>query len=230
MADSRQTDGSAAQRAYVEITERMATGELRPGVWLREESLAASMGISRTPVREALRKLSSEGLVRFERNRGAQVVAWSREQISEIYGLRAAVEGYVAAVAAQNIDEGVLSKLEANLAEYEQAIAEGGATRQRAAALNNEFHSIVLEATGNESLVSLLNGVLGLPLVRRTFLRYTQRDLERSIEHHRQLVEALRRRDAVSAEMIMKIHIRAAQHAVLQAQDPSDLSGDSSAD
>lgn len=221
MADGRHRDGSAAQRAYLEITDRMASGELRPGVWLREESLALSMGISRTPVREALRKLSSEGLVRFERNRGAQVVEWSHEQISEIYGLRAMVEGYVAAVAARNIGEDTLGKLEANLAEYERAIAEGGATRQRAAVLNNEFHSIVLEATGNESLVNLLTGVLGLPLVRRTFLRYTERDLERSIEHHRQLIEALRLKDAVSAEMIMKIHIRAAEHAVLQAQDPA---------
>ena len=224
MADARRAESSAAQRAYAEIADRMASGELRPGVWLREEILAASMGISRTPVREALHKFSSEGLVRLEHNRGAQVVAWTREQISEIYGLRAVVEGYMAAVAARNIREDALRKLEANLAEYEQAVAEGGAAaRQRAATLNNEFHAIVLEATGNEGLINLVTGMLGLSLVRRTFLSYTARDLARSLEYHRELVEAFEHQDAVSAEMIMKVHIRAAQHAVLQDQDLDGL-------
>ncbi|MEV0261128.1 GntR family transcriptional regulator [Streptomyces sp. NPDC050617] len=220
MADGRGAESTAAQRAYAEIAERMASGELRPGIWLREESLAASMGISRTPVREALRKLHSEGLVRIERNRGAQVVAWSSEQVAEIYGLRTVIEGYVAGVAAQKIGAEDLAALEANLAEYEQAIAEGGrAGRQRAVGLNNDFHAMLLAATGNDGLVHLLTGVLGLPLVRRTFLQYTERDLARSAEHHRGLIEALRRRDAISAEMIMKVHLRAAQQSVLERQE-----------
>ncbi|MEV0057288.1 GntR family transcriptional regulator [Saccharopolyspora shandongensis] len=211
---------SAVQRAYAEIVDRMASGELAPGSWLREGALADSMGISRTPVREALNKLSSEGLVRLERNRGAQVVAWTHQQITEIFGVRALVEGYVAALAAQKIDEETLGKLEDNLAEYEQTIKAGGSgALQRAAALNNEFHAMILDATENDSLVFLLSGVMGLPLVRRTFLRYTERDLARSIEHHRELVEAFRRRDSETAEMIMKVHIRTAQHAVLQHED-----------
>lgn len=216
MGDREDAPSSAAQRAYAEITARLASGELSPGSWLREESLAASIGVSRTPLREALRKLSAEGLVSLQRNRGAQVVAWDREQIIEIYGLRAIVEGYVAAVAAQKISAETLAKLESNLAEYERAIAEGGAgAPQRAAELNNEFHALVLDATANDSLIYLCNGVLGLPLVRRTFLRYTARDLARSVEHHRQLVEAFRRRDSETAEMVMKVHIRAAQHAAV---------------
>ncbi|WP_028927598.1 GntR family transcriptional regulator [Pseudonocardia acaciae] len=215
-----QPESSAAQRAYVAIADRMASGELAPGAWLREESLAASLGISRTPVREALRKLNSEGLVRLERNRGAQVVAWNREQVLEIYGLRAVVEGYVASIAARKVGEEDLRKLAANLAEYERVIAVGGqGSIQQAAVLNNEFHSIILDATGNDSLRFLLTGVLGLPLVRRTFLRYTGRDLARSIEHHRELLEAFRRRDADTAEMIMKVHIRTAQHAMLRQEE-----------
>jgi DNA-binding GntR family transcriptional regulator len=227
MADGQQEESSAAQRAYAEIADRMVSGELQPGVWLREEMLAASMGISRTPVREALRKFSSEGLVRLERHRGAQVVAWTREQISEIYGLRGVVEGYVAALAARKIGEDTLRKLEANLAEYERVVAEGGgAARRRAVALNNEFHAIVLESTGNEGLINLVTGAFGLPLVRRTFLRYTDRDLARSASQHRDVLEALEHRDAMSAEMIMKVHIRAAQHAELRHQDPDGLTDD----
>ena len=154
------------------------------------------------------------------------MVAWSREQIAEIYGLRAVVEGYVAAVAAKNIDADSLAALERNLVAYEASIVEDSATvRQQAAALNNEFHAIVLNATGNSSLISLLTGVLGLPLVRRTFLSYTDRDLVRSIEHHRQIIEALHHRDAESAEMIMTVHIRSAQQAVLATQGENADSG-----
>ncbi|MCB5906126.1 GntR family transcriptional regulator [Streptomyces pinistramenti] len=227
MGEGHRGAQSAAQRAYVEIAERMAAGDLEPGAWLREESLAASIGISRTPVREALRRLASEGLVRFEANRGAQVVAWDRSKIAEIYGLRAAVEGYVAAVAAQNISDEALGRLEANLDEYIRVIADARPdARQHAAELNNEFHALVLASTANESLVSLLHGVLGLPLVRRTFLRYSERDLARSVEHHRELIEALRRRDAPLAEMMMKVHIRAAEHSVLEAQDLDRVNDD----
>ncbi|GAA3060925.1 GntR family transcriptional regulator [Pseudonocardia yunnanensis] len=209
-------ESSAARRTYAEIVERLATGEFAPGSWLRERSLAEAMGVSRTPVREALSKLSSEGLVRLERNRGAQVVAWSREQIIEIYGLRAITEGYVASIAARKIDSSMLEKLESNLVEYEKAITENDSTRERAATLNNEFHSLVLDATRNDSLIFLLNGVFGLPLVRRTYLRYTERDLWRSLGHHRELVDALREHDGETAEMIMKVHIRTAQRAVLK--------------
>jgi DNA-binding GntR family transcriptional regulator len=214
------SEPSAAQRAYVEIVGRLATGELPPGSWLRERQLAESIGMSRTPVREALSKLSSEGLVRLERNRGAQVTAWSRHQIIEIYQLRAIIEGYVARVAAQKIDEAALARLETNLAEYEQVITDQDLSR--AAALNNEFHALILDSTHNESLVYLLTGVFGLPLVRRTFLRFTDRDLRRSAEHHRELIEAFRSRDGETAETIMKVHIRTAQRAALKAEQLDD--------
>lgn len=216
-------DGSAAQRAYERIADRLASGEVRPGTWLRERTLAEALGMSRTPVREALNKLAAEGLVRLERNRGAQVVVWTREQIVEIYGLRAATEGYVASLAAQKISEPALRKLEANLAEYEQVVLdEGDPTRSRAVELNNEFHSLILDATANDSLAYLVNGVIGLPLVRRTFLRYTERDLRRSVEHHRELIEAFRARDGETAAMIMQVHIRAAQRASLRSEHPED--------
>lgn len=209
---------SAARRAYSEIVERLATGELTPGTWLRERTLAADLQMSRTPVREALNKLSAEGLVRLERNRGAQVVSWSRDQVVEFYGLRAATEGYVAALAATKVDEDTLRLLDENQAAYEQAIAVEDGTRGRAAELNDEFHNLILRATGNESLTHLLSGLMALPLVRRTFLRYSDDDLRRSAAHHRELTEALRQGDAEAAEMIMKVHIRTAQRAMLRSE------------
>lgn len=209
---------SAVQRVYFHVADRLATGELAAGEWLRERTLAESMGISRTPVREAMNKLAAEGLVRLERNRGAQVVAWTREQIVEIYGLRAATEAFVASLAAQKIDRASLTRLEDNLAEYVEVIEQDDSTRSRAAELNNEFHALVLDATRNESLIYMVNGVMSLPLVRRTFLRYSVEDLRRSASQHRDLLEALRDRDAEAASMVMHVHIRAAQRASLKSE------------
>ncbi|BCW62942.1 GntR family transcriptional regulator [Arthrobacter sp. StoSoilB22] len=211
---------SAVQRVYLDVSDRLASGELPPGKWVRERSLAEAMGVSRTPVREALNKLAAEGLVRLERNRGAQVVEWTSEQITEIYGLRAATEGFIASVAAQKIDDDTLDKLEVNLDQYARMIQEGDVGRSGAAALNAEFHATVVAAARNETLTNLASGVINNPLARRTFLRYSPRDLQRSYEHHRQLVEALRDHDSEAASMIMHVHILSAQRASLKSERP----------
>lgn len=210
--------GSAVERVYLEVSNRLARGELVPGQWVRERILAETMGVSRTPVREALNKLAAEGLVRLEHNRGAQVVEWTREQIMEIYGLRAATEGYIASVAAQKIDDATLRKLEANLERYAHAIDEDDVSRAHAAELNAEFHETVAAAAGNETLLYLASGVINNPLARRTFLRYSHRDLERSYEYHRHLVEALRDHDSEAASMIMQVHTLAAQRASIKSE------------
>jgi DNA-binding GntR family transcriptional regulator len=222
---------SAVQRVYLEVADRLANGELRPGQWLRERTLAQSLGISRTPVREALNKFAAEGLVRLERNRGAQVVEWTREQILEIYGLRSATEAFVASVAAKKIDDETLAKLEDNLSQYERVIELGDATRGRLFELNNEFHSLIISATNNDTLIYLASGVINLPLARRTFLRYTDRDLKRSAAQHRELVEVLRDGDSEATSMLMHVHNMTAQRALLKSEQfPESGDAESPAD
>ena len=85
--------------AYEALRERIASGGLGPGTWLREHTVATSLGLSRTPVREALRLLAAEGVVELVHNRGARVVSWSAEDIDEAYRLRALIEGYGAGLA-----------------------------------------------------------------------------------------------------------------------------------
>jgi DNA-binding GntR family transcriptional regulator len=214
----KRSGGSAVQRVYLEVSDRLASGELQPGDWVRERTLAETMDVSRTPVREAMNKLAAEGLVRLERNRGAQVVEWTREQIIEIYGLRAAVEGYIASVAAQKIDDATLDDLERNLQAYGHVIEEVDVSRSAAAELNAQFHATIAAASQNEILVNLASGVINNPLARRTFLRYSARDLARSYEHHRLLLGALRDRDGDAASMIMHVHTLAAQRSSLRSE------------
>jgi len=219
--DTKAMESSAA-RAYEQLVDRLARGEHPPGSWLRERTLAETLGMSRTPVREALSKLSSEGLVRLERNRGAMVTKWSREQIEEIYGLRAIIEGYVASIAARKINASALEELQDNLDRYERLVAAPKPPLAEIAELNNEFHSTILDATANDQLIYLATAGLALPLVRRTFLRYDPRDLQRSVEHHRELVEAFQRRDSETAELVMRLHITTAQRSLLEREEFDD--------
>src|ERR1700712_3125935 len=91
--------------AYEELKERIASGAVPPGEWLREYTVATSLGLSRPPVREALPPLAAEGVVELVHNRGARVVDWTPEDIDEAYRLRALIEGYGAGLAARRADE-----------------------------------------------------------------------------------------------------------------------------
>ena len=93
---------ATTRRAYESVQEGIAAGELPAGSWLREPVVAARLGISRTPVREALRMLAAEGAVELVHNRGARVVRWSAEDIDEVYRLRGLLEGHGAALAARS--------------------------------------------------------------------------------------------------------------------------------
>ena len=90
------------EMAYDSIKDGITSGVISPGEWLREYAVASSLGLSRTPVREALRALAAEGIVELEHNRGARVIAWTSEDIDEVYRLRALLEGFGATLAARH--------------------------------------------------------------------------------------------------------------------------------
>ena len=117
-----QTSGAEAAHtrvAYEALRERITSGGLGPGTWLREHTVATSLGLSRTPVREALRLLAAEGVVELVHNRGARVVSWSAEDIDEAYRLRALIEGYGAGRAAHCVDAEFVAELRALQERYE---------------------------------------------------------------------------------------------------------------
>src|SRR4051795_1759439 len=103
--------GHASDHAYRLIRAQILSGARAGGDWLREGDLAESIGVSRTPVREALRRLTAEGLVRYERNRGVQVAVWTTEDLDEIFSLRSVLEPWACRLAAgsapasRNLDE-----------------------------------------------------------------------------------------------------------------------------
>ncbi|UYM04659.1 GntR family transcriptional regulator [Solicola gregarius] len=201
--------GRAATHAYETIRERILTGDLPEGHWLRETDLAGDIGVSRTPVREALRRLAAEGLVLYQQNRGVQVQSWRTEDLEEIFALRTLLEPWGCSLAATS-----------GLADIEQLGTLADAMDTVAAKrrpdlveltdLNNRFHGAILEASGNSRLRSLVASVVRVPLVSRTFSLYSRDALARSLSHHQELVQALDDRDPDWAESVMRSHIRAA--------------------
>lgn len=207
----------AAEAAYAVIREGILSGRFARGERLREEELAARVGVSRTPVREALRRLDAEGLIDFTPNRGARVTAWSERELEDLYEARALLESYGARLAARRITPDELDHL-ALVADQMQALAEQGpAAADELTTLNSDFHRSIVQASRNSQLDSMVRGIMDVPLVYRTFQRYSPQRLRASQFHHQELVEALRAGDGEWAEAVMRTHILAARTTVLQS-------------
>jgi DNA-binding GntR family transcriptional regulator len=209
---------AVADLAYKAVRESILSGAEPPGARLREEELAASIGVSRTPVREALRRLQAEGLVEILPNRGAVVVGWPEDELDEIFDLRTLLEGYSARRAAGHTTAEQLAELHRLCDTMDLRMADlteeayGEITD-----LNLHFHRVVHGAAANRRLLPLLAGIIQAPLVHHTFHRYTHEELARSFAQHRELVQALAAGDPDWAESVMHCHVRAARASLRRA-------------
>lgn len=207
---------AAVEKAYSVIRDGIMGGTYPGGSHLKAEDLAVAIGVSRTPVREALRRLHSEGLVDFVANRGAYVLNWERSDVDEVFGLRMVLESFAAELAADRHSPEQLAELR-ELAERMTTAARERPQRylEQIAEWNTRFHKLVHFASGIKRLSMILTTVIEIPLMLRTFNRYSDEDLERSMAHHRELVSALEARDSRWASSVMRSHIVAAHHVFL---------------
>lgn len=207
----------ASELAYRHIRNAILEGELPPGAQLREEQLAESSGVSRTPVREALRRLETEHFVRRTESQRTFVTDWSIDEIEEAFVLRGMLEGHAASRAAQRIGEVELERL----AGHNCGIKAAADARPIDAAAflehNREFHAIILSAAGSDRLSALLATIIEQPIVARTARRYDRSQILRSFTEHEELILAFRRRDPAWAGAVMTAHIRRASHAYRDA-------------
>ncbi len=216
----------ASELAYDALVSDILSGAYPIGHRIREEEVAARVGTSRTPVREALRRLNAEGLVDLQPHRGA-VVQTTMYQIEELYELRALVEGYGAAQAAGRRAEADLVEL-VELCDSMDAVVGRGEDMGELTALNLAFHRQIQVAAGIDRIVGALPGLAVGPLVRETFRHYAPQELARSMRQHRELVEAIAARDVEWARSVMSAHIYAGRAALLRLQkDVPGTGGDS---
>lgn len=212
----------ASDRAYREIRRQIVTGDLRPGTQLKEEELAESCGVSRTPIRDALRRLEAELFVRRSDSQRSFVAEWSIDDIDEMFTLRGMLEGHAAARAAARVSGADIAQLRAHNDAIDAAI--NGQRRADIEAFldhNRQFHAIVIEAAGSERLSAMLARLIEQPVVLRTALLYDGDQLQRSHREHTELLAAFERGDPDWAQAVMTGHIRRAFHAYSEAQHRS---------
>ncbi len=209
----------AAETAYARIRAGILNGEFGRGQRLREEKLALQAGVSRTPVREALRRLAAEGLVEFIPNRGARVTAWSGQELDDLYDIRALLESYGAKLAARRARPEELAELETRAKKMDSLIRRGASPADELMVLNGDFHRLIVQAARSPQLDSMVRGIMDVPSIYRTFHRYSPSRMRASGQHHLELVEAIRTGDGDRAEAVMRAHILAAKTAVRQSID-----------
>jgi len=201
----------ASEKAYQEIRRRLLAGDFEPGARLSEQDLSDECEVSRTPVREALRRLALEYFVSIKPNRGAFVIDWSREDIADMFEMRATLEGFAARKAAERVSDSQIADLKENIRETERVLGEKKAdVMDDFLRLNREFHDGVFQASGSRRLTEIISRFVEQAVVVRTASQYTIEDLKRSNQYHAELVEAISHRDGILAETIMKAHILAA--------------------
>ncbi|KQX66029.1 GntR family transcriptional regulator [Angustibacter sp. Root456] len=197
--------------AYEGIRELIRSGAFQGGQPLREASLAERLGVSRTPVREALRRLAAEGIVELRPNRGARLVEINPADVDEIFTLRALLEPHAAWRAAAHVSAQALARLGELVELMDSAVAAGESALDELAEYNQEFHRTIVAEAHSHLLADALAVVVREPLVHRTFHSYSQEQQRRSQAHHRELVAALAAGNCDWASAVMRSHIEAAR-------------------
>jgi DNA-binding GntR family transcriptional regulator len=208
-----------------EVFERLRRlileGEYGPNERLIEEQLADRLGVSRTPIRQALTMLEAEGLVEIAPNKGAMVCSFTIKDVWDIYDLRAVLEGHAARRAADRIDDEGLARLR-SLAEDMENVLPGRFSDHEEeirwlVATNQEFHGTIVGASRNGRLEKLIRRTVEVPLMFKAFYWYGPHERAISNHYHRQILGALEAGDGERAEIIMREHVYEGRDFVIKA-------------
>lgn len=196
------------------LRQAILTGELKPGERLMEIHLANRLGVSRTPIREAIRKLELEGLVKMIPRRGAEVAQITEKSMNDVLEVRRAMDVLCVELACERISDEELEGLKKACVDFEQAVKTKDA--KRIAQADVALHDIILRATGNMRLIQLVNN-LSEQMYRYRFeyiKDFSQH--ERLVEEHRIIYESLVQKDKETASQAAKTHIDNQKKAIIK--------------
>ncbi len=197
------------------LRDAILKGQLKPGERLLENHLADKLGVSRTPVREALRMLEQENLVELIPRRGAQVLDISAEDIKNILEIRSALEVVSIRHACQKMDNDSLKELKKYNAEFEAAFEardyEGVATA------DEKFHDVIFSAAGNKRLVVIISNIQAQVYRYRMAYLKVYETKTAVLNHHRNIIEAIEKHDAALGEKVMAEHIEHQTQVILKS-------------
>ena len=188
---------------YKIIKEGIINRKFLPGTQLKESDLVRKLGVSRTPIREALNQLSKEGIIEIFPRRGAFVKNCTKEEVIEILILREVLEGVAARLATLQMTGGLIEKLEKLFKDFQKGSIDY-------AQADEQFHTEIIQASGSTRLVGLVNNLtdsLQMLDMRTVSFRYPER-IKESLAEHLKIIDAFRARDAVMAENLTREHFQ----------------------
>lgn len=195
-----------SDKAYTVLLEMIIGGQFQPGERLIEEQLAENMGVSRTPLRDAVNRLSKDGLVHLRARKGASVKEFSIDEVMEVYAIRIALEGLAAGLAAARIDLKKLEKI--------KSLFKSRNTNDLIKA-DTQLHDLIISSCGNKRLIDMLNGLKNfVQIFRVAGYTFKDRSLVATADHIK-ILEALEKRDGRLSEKLMRKHIEKTQKCVL---------------
>lgn len=200
--------GTVADRVYSLLRDRIAHGEMERGTRLHQEDLAAELGVSRTPVREALRRLSAEGLVDLYTNRGARVATADDDEVRAAYSARLIVEPGAARIAAKVASEATIDELRAIIARSKPGKK---ISATQLFEINRDFHLALVAAAGNRQVTDFMEHVWLARIGSRLYVDAPDRTILSDDERaHSDIVDAIAGRRAAKAESLTRAHIERA--------------------
>ena len=208
---------SLGQYVFDSLKQAIVRGNISPGEWLVESHIAEVLGISRTPVREAIHKLERERLIERQPRGGFTVLGLNRADIEETFGIRSVLEGYAARLATVKHQTNELKPLEEKIEEFQKCLND-----KRMDALpkiNTEFHDLLYALSKSPRLIHIINGLRDQIYRFRQIILKDDKFAQISNEDHRQMLEFMRKRDVMSVEQLVREHILRGQDAVLQDFD-----------
>jgi len=207
MADTSSENKSRGEVAYQKLLTAIKQGELKPGARVREVEIAERFGISRTPVRDAIRRLESDGLLIHVARQGAVIKELSDREVIELYETREVLEGTAALFATRHISEAEITELE----DLNDIMLENAEDAIKAAAANRLFHQALYQAANNRYLIDALNALTNaMTLLGGTTLNKPER-ITLAHAEHKEIIAGIRDKNAEAAEQAARKHIRHAQ-------------------
>jgi DNA-binding GntR family transcriptional regulator len=205
--------------AYQALRTAIVEGQLKPGQRLIEQRLAEELSLSRTPIREAVRMLTADGLVIAERHRGAMVRKLDRDDVLDLYELRGRLEGYACERAATRITPEQLTSIDDGIEDFGAAVRDGSLTpldrTRRVSAANGRIHGTIVLASGHERLAHILSITVDAPAVFAALRGFSEAQLSQSNLFHQLIRDAIARVEPVRAGQLMHEHILQGRDEVL---------------
>ncbi|WP_280152366.1 GntR family transcriptional regulator [Piscinibacter sp. XHJ-5] len=207
-------DAPLYERVAERLRERILAHSLAPGSWIDEQALTAELGISRTPLREALKVLAAEGLVTMKLRRGAYVTEVSERDLAEVFHLLSLLESDAAAVVARDASDPQIAELAALHQQLEDTVSD----RDAFFAANERFHMRLLEISGNRWRNQMVADLRRVMKLYRHHSLFKQGRLEASLKEHRRIMAALKARNAPLVQQLMQQHLARGKEAAARPQ------------